>query len=127
MSIVVLLPHRNQAQLDELLREIAKGQARPISHTQFLSTYAPDPRSVAAVAAYLQSSGFTVVKKTESIVFAQATTAVVERTFGTSIHNMRNLQHDDAYFAAQAIHVPSSLARFAVTVSLDNVPLRWIH
>jgi subtilase family serine protease len=127
MTVVVMLPHRNQAQLDDLLRRIAKGQARPISHAQFVSTYAPDPLSVAAVAAGLQSIGFTIAKKTESIVFAEATTAVVERTFGTPIHNIRNIQRYDAYYATQSIHVPFNLARFAVTVSLDRVPLRWVR
>jgi hypothetical protein len=40
---------------------------------------------------------------------------------------MRNLRRYDSYFASQPPHVPASLARFSVTVVIDNVPLSWVH
>jgi pseudomonalisin/xanthomonalisin len=125
-SIVVVLPHRNQAQLDELLRAIELGRAKPISHAQFVAQFAPAPESVGRVARFLNSRGFGIQRTAENLIFATAPTAVVQRTFDTVIHNVRTFGRAEAYAAVAPARLPSEIAADVITVQLDNTPMRRV-
>ena len=127
MSIIAVLPHRNQDQLYSLLINIAKGRAKPISHSEFEARFAPDPKSVARVATFLTHSGFSITRKTRDMIFATAPTGTVQQTFGVVIHNIRNSDRVDAYAAESPAKIPGALAGSLLTVVVDNLPMRWVH
>ncbi len=125
-TVVVVLAHRNQAQLDTLLNEIASGRAKPISHSEFTRRYAPAAQSVRRVAAFLQARGFQIVHTGASMILAVAATRVVERTFATSVHNVREASSGDWYESTSRPIAPPTLAPLLRTVVISSLPMHAV-
>ena len=122
-TVVVVLAHRNQGQLDTLLSEIASGRAKPISHSEFVRKYAPAAQSVRRVTAFLQSRGFQIVHTGAATILAVASTRVVERTFATGVHNVREASSGDWYESISRPIPPATIAPFLRTVVISSIPM----
>ncbi|MGH7728449.1 MAG: protease pro-enzyme activation domain-containing protein [Vulcanimicrobiaceae bacterium] len=121
-QVVVVLAHRNEAQLDALVEAIEAGRARPISHAQFAAEFGPDPAASARVAAALQAAGLRITSVQGPLVIASGSTAYIERTFGTTLHNVRASPPGDWYAPATAVRIPANLGDAAAVV-LSHLPL----
>jgi subtilase family serine protease len=115
MTVDVVLAPRNQADLDEMLTSVYDPKhpnyQQWLPKGEFSSRFAPGADQIAAVAAYLQSSGLTVEQSPSPfIVRASGPSSTVEAALATTLHNYRN-SNGITYFAnASAIKLPAQLA-----------------
>ena len=121
--VVLVLAHRNQRQLDALLDAIAQGRAKPISHAQFERTYAPGAASLRRVQTFLKAKGFAIERSSDSLILANAPSRTVEKTFTTSIHNVREAARGDWYAPAARPVAPAAIAPLLATVMVSSRPM----
>lgn len=85
VPIVVSLLLRNRAQLERVAQLVASGTIPPISHDEFMSTYAPTQAQAQAVVSYLLSRGYSnvVVDENRLLVSADGTAGIAADAFNT--------------------------------------------
>ncbi|MBD5604236.1 MAG: hypothetical protein IAI48_03995 [Candidatus Eremiobacteraeota bacterium] len=122
-DVVIVLAHRNQGALYALLAAIAGGRARPIGHADFVRDYAPSAAARSTVTRFLSSSGFAIVRNGEDAIVASAPANVVDRTLGTSIHDLRLEGRGDYYAPMSRVTIPTSIASVVTSVVASNLPM----
>ncbi len=115
MTVDVVLAPRNQTDLDGMLTSVYDPK-RPnyqqwLLKGEFYSRFAPSADQIAAVAAYLQSSGLTVEQSSSPfMVRASGPSSAVEAALATTLHNYRNSKGITYFANASAIKLPAHLA-----------------
>jgi subtilase family serine protease len=115
MTVEVVLAPRNQADMDEMLTSVYDPKhpnyQQWLPEGEFYSRFAPSADQIAAVAAYLQSSGLTVEQSSSPfIVRASGPSSTVEAALATTLHNYRNSTGITYFANASAIKLPAQLA-----------------
>jgi pseudomonalisin len=119
MTVHVVLQLQNQSQLQSL---VASGQQ--VSHSTFMSTYAPSSAQVSQVTQYLQAQGFSTVttEPNNLIVTGTASAAQVEKAFNLSMESYALTDGGTVYENSSPAYVPQSLGGLIVAVlGLNNV------
>ena len=84
----------------------------------------PTPANDAGlIAQTLQAAGFRIVRtfRNHLVVDAEAPNTVVERFFGSQIHNVLQGRYGMRYLPQTPITIPASLAPYVSGISVDNV------
>ncbi len=124
VSVSLVLRYNHQAELDRFVAELAANHSRnPLTREEFNAKYAPTERQEATVVRELERAGFTVTQRfpNRTVVDAKAPNAVVERFFGTLIHNVHQGKYGERYANVAAATVPASIAPIVRDVSLNNL------
>jgi pseudomonalisin len=93
VSVTVSLKLRNRAQLEGVAQAVASSVVPPITHEEFLATYAPTEAQAYAVASYLSSMGYSNVTIDDNrlLVSGDGTAGTAAAAFNTSLaHFTRN-------------------------------------
>ncbi len=93
VSITVSLRLRNRAQLEDIAAAVASGAIPPITHQEFLSTYAPTAAQAQTVADYLSSQGYSnvTIDANNLLVSGDGTAGTAAAAFNTTLsHFTRN-------------------------------------
>ncbi|MEO6912962.1 MAG: S53 family peptidase, partial [Candidatus Baltobacteraceae bacterium] len=112
LTVRLGLQMRNPSQLQSL---VASGQT--VDNGTFMNEYAPTAQQVAEVTAYLQSQGFSNISAEPDnlLISADATAAVVQKAFDTTLHSFS--QNGANVFANIApAYVPQALSRTVLAV-----------
>ncbi|AIO39780.1 pseudomonalisin [Burkholderia cenocepacia] len=129
IDIVLGLNLRNEAQLDQYLRDLhtpgSSHYRQFLTSAQFAAQYAPTDQQVASVVAHLRKAGFVniVVAPNRLLVSASGTAATVKSAFRTTLkrftHNGRSV-----YANSDAAQVPNAIGGIVGAVlGLQNVEL----
>jgi cell division septation protein DedD len=131
VRVSLTLNYNHQAELDQLVRNQADRRSPLFHHylssRQFNNYFAPTPAQHMRVIAALRAAGFTIthVYPNRTIVDAKAPTAVVERYFGTQIHNVlqvRNGRNLGAHYTnVRPVTVPSTISPLVKAVSVNDL------
>jgi hypothetical protein len=139
VRVTLTLNYNRQLELDQLVRN--QGDRRsPLFHhflspAQFDNYFAPTPAQEGRVITVLRASGFRITHlfSNRTVIDAEAPTAVVDRFFGTEIHNVLQFHAGRNYGArytnVRPLEVPAGIATLVKTVSVNNlivahIPLR---
>ena len=117
LKIVVGLRLQNVSSLQSFLDGLRGGQSKPVSHSVFVSEYAPTSSQVQPVVDYLSSKGFTSIRVSEDnlLVSAHGTVAQAEQAFNTPLVDF-TLSGKPAYAPSGPVMVPSSLGNIVLQV-----------
>ncbi|EMN1928213.1 S8/S53 family peptidase [Burkholderia ambifaria] len=129
VDIVLGLNLRNEAQLDQYLRDLhtpgSPHYKQFLTPAQFAAQYAPTDQQVASVVAHLRKAGFVnvVVAPNRLLVSASGTAATIKSAFRTTLkrftHNGRSV-----YANTDAAQVPNAIgAIVGAVLGLQNVEL----
>ncbi|WP_175732886.1 S53 family peptidase [Burkholderia ambifaria] len=129
VDIVLGLNLRNEAQLDQYLRDLhtpgSPHYKQFLTPAQFAAQYAPTDQQVASVVAHLRKAGFVnvVVAPNRLLVSASGTAATIKSAFRTTLkrftHNGRSV-----YANTDAAQVPNAIGGIVGAVlGLQNVEL----
>ncbi|PFH30469.1 S53 family peptidase [Burkholderia sp. JKS000303] len=129
VDIVLGLNLRNEAQLDQYLRDLhtpgSPHYKQFLTPAQFAAQYAPTDQQVAAVVAHLRKAGFVdiVVAPNRLLVSASGTAATIKSGFRTTLKRFtRNGR--SVYANADAAQVPNAIGGIVGAVlGLQNVEL----
>jgi subtilase family serine protease len=123
VSIVVTLPYRHPAQLEQLVESQGDPDS-PLYHhflttRQFASIYGPTPQDEMTVIALLQRAGFTVIQRSSNrtVLDASAPAAVAERYFKTEIHLALQPGSGPRYLNTRPAVIPQELLARTFSVS----------
>ena len=114
MTIEVVLAPSNPSALAQLLADVynpqSAGYHQWLSQGEFDARFAPSSAEVAAVSAYLQSTGLTVQQSAYPFLLrASGPSATVEAAFNTRIHNFSNRSGVKYFSNTSALRLPSNL------------------
>jgi subtilase family serine protease len=121
----VLLKMRNQSLADATLKKVSDpasaSYGKWLTNAQFNATFAPKASDVSAVRTWLRGQGFSISKTLPSGMYLEvsATTAQVEKAFGTSI-NTYTYKGRTVLGNTTALSVPSSTPA-AVTNAIQGI------
>ena len=119
VQAVVTFKPRNAPLLHRLALQWSGRQG--MSEARIRSLFAPSPRSVQSVEAYLRAHGLTVTGRTDMTMTVAGTAAAAEHAFAAPL---RTFAEAGRTFTAPAgpVHLPAALARSVATVGgLDTV------
>lgn len=121
MRVVVALKLRNKAQLDAFLQQPRHPLLTP---AQFAAQYSPSQSQAQQVANFLNRSGFTnvTIAPNRLLVSGDATAAIVQATFKTSMVRVRTHNGREAYANSTDVQVPAALqSSVQAVLGLQNV------
>ena len=128
LSVGLILPLRNQAGLDTLLRRMyTKGDAlcgKFLTPAQFDSQFAPTQQDYTSVAAYARAQGLTVTgtKPGRTLLIVSGSVSAVEAAFGVHLNRYRMSDGRAVYANASAPRLPRTIAsRLAGVAGLSNL------
>lgn len=117
ISVVVSLQLRNRSQLETVAQSVSAGGAAPITHDEFMSTYAPTVTQAQAVASYLTAMGFSNVSVDDNrmLVSANGTVGTAAAAFNASFAHF-TLNGKSGLANVTGAQVPSTLSDVILAV-----------
>jgi subtilase family serine protease len=126
VRVSLTLRYNHQSELDRFVATIGAAHAhskRFLTRAEFDQRYAPTPAQEQRVVEALRHAGFTIARRfsNRTIVDATGRSAVVERFFSTTIHNVNQGAHGERYTNLSPATVPQEIAPLVRDVSLNNL------
>jgi len=134
MRLVLVLPHRNQAELDDFLTELydphSASYRKFLTVEEFTSRFAPTQEDYDSVIRFAEASGFTVVGTSPNRMNLDVTgsAANVEKAFHLSMGVYRLPLENRAFFAPDREPTPDLPVQLWHIAGLDNysIPRRGL-
>src|SRR5246127_298373 len=127
MDIVVTLKFNHIDQLDRLLDEqidpSSSNYRKFLTAAQFNARFGPTAEQLDRVTSELQQAGFqiTQISSDRVLVYAKASSAIVENFFKTEIHSVRQEDGSDRYMNVTPALLPDTLVPLVLAVHVDNL------
>jgi kumamolisin len=127
MDIVVTLKFNHIDQLDRLLDEqidpSSSNYRKFLTVAQFDERFGPTAEQLNRVTTELQQAGFqiTQISSNRVLVYAKASSAIVENFFKTEIHSVRQADGSDRYMNVTPALLPDTLVPLVLAVHVDNL------
>jgi kumamolisin len=127
MDIVVTLKFNHIDQLDRLLDEqidpSSSNYRKFLTAAQFDERFGPTAEQLNRVTSQLQQAGFqiTQISSNRVLVYAKASSAIVENFFKTEIHSVRQADGSDRYMNVTPALLPDTLVPLVLAVHVDNL------
>lgn len=122
LHVVVALKLRNQVQLQALIS--TPDGFVPLTSAQFEAQFSPTQAQAQQIANFLSNAGFTnvVIAPNRLLVSGDASTAIVQATFETSIVSVHTSDGREAYANSTDIQVPTALQNsIQAVLGLQNI------
>jgi kumamolisin len=127
MDIVVTLKFNHLDQLDQLLDEqidpSSSNYRKFLTAAQFEERFGPTAEQLGRVTSELQQAGFQITQTSSNrvLVYAKASSAIVENFFKTEIHSVRQADGSDRYMNVTPALLPDTLVPLVLAVHVDNL------
>lgn len=127
IDVVVTLRFNHTEELDQLLNEqidpSSSNYRKFLTAAQFDERFGPTAEQLDRVTSELQQAGFkiTQVSSDRVLVYATASSAIVENYFKTEIHNVQQAVGGDRYMNVKPAFLPSTLVPLVLAVHVDNL------
>src|SRR6201982_3724190 len=127
MDIVVTLKFNHIDQLDRLLDEqidpSSSNYRKFLTAAQFDERFGPTAEQLGRVTSELQQAGFQITQTSSNrvLVYAKASSAIVENFFKTEIHSVRQADGSDRYMNVTPALLPDTLIPLVLAVHVDNL------
>jgi kumamolisin len=127
MDIVVTLKFNHLDQLDQLLDEqidpSSSNYRKFLTAAQFEERFGPTAEQLGRVTSELQQAGFQITQTSSNrvLVYAKASSAIVENFFKTAIHSVRQADGSDRYMNVTPALLPDTLVPLVLAVHVDNL------
>jgi len=127
VSVVVQLRYNHASELERLVEGMADPHSatfhRYLSSAAFDARFAPTPAQEREALDALRAAGFTVDRRyaNRALIDAHAPSAVVERYFGTEIHDFAQGPFGTRFANVRPVRLPAPFARDVASVTIDTV------
>jgi kumamolisin len=127
IDVVVTLRFNHTEDLDQLLNEqidpSSSNYRKFLTAAQFDERFGPTAEQLDRVTSELQQAGFkiTQVSSDRVLVYATASSAIVENYFKTEIHSVKQEAGGDRYMNVEPAFLPSTLVPLVLAVHVDNL------
>jgi len=127
IDVVVTLRFNHIDELDQLLNEqidpSSSNYRKFLTVAQFDERFGPTAEQLNRVTSELQQAGFqiTQISSNRVLVYAKATSAVVENFFKTEIHSVKQADGSDRYMNVTPALLPNTLIPLVLAVHVDNL------
>jgi kumamolisin len=127
IDVAVTLRFNRTEELDQLLKEQADPSSsnyrKFLTASQFDERFGPTAEQLDRVTGELQQAGFQItnISSNRVLVYAKASSAIVENFFKTEIHSVRQEDGSDRYMNVTPAFLPNTLASLVLAVHVDNL------
>jgi kumamolisin len=127
IDVAVTLRFNHTEELDQLLDEqidpSSSNYRKFLTPAQFDERFGPTAEQLDRVTSELQQAGFkiTQVSSDRVLVYATASSAIVENYFKTEIHSVKQEVGGDRYMNVKPAFLPSTLVPLVLAVHVDNL------
>jgi kumamolisin len=127
MEVMVALRYNHAADLDQLVKEQSDPSSanyhKYLTNAQFDERFGPTAEQLDRVTSELQKAGFQITQTTSNrvLVYAKASSALVESYFKTEIHTVAQAAGGDRYMNVTPAVLPDSLVPLVLAVHVDNL------
>lgn len=130
ISLAIGLPLRDEAGLDELLRQLYDPQStnyhKFLTPEQFTARFGPSESDYALVKSFALTNGFTITgtNPTRLLLDVRASSAAVERAFHLTLRTYRHPHEARNFFAPDAVPTVEAIIPIQQISGLDNYSSR---
>jgi kumamolisin len=127
IDVVVTLRFNHTEELDQLLKEqidpSSSNYRKFLTSAQFDERFGPTAEQLDRVTSELQQAGFQItnISADRALVYAKASSAIVENFFKTEIHSVRQEDGSDRYMNVTPALLPDALVSLVLAVHVDNL------
>jgi kumamolisin len=127
IDVVVTLRFNHTEELDQLLKEqidpSSSNYRKFLTASQFDERFGPTAEQLDRVTSELQQAGFQIsnISSNRVLVYAKASSAIVENFFKTEIHSVRQEDGSDRYMNVRPALLPDTLVPLVLAVHVDNL------
>jgi kumamolisin len=127
IDVVVTLRFNNTEELDQLLKEqidpSSSNYRKFLTAAQFDERFGPTAEQLDRVTSELQQAGFQIsnISSDRVLIYAKATSAIVENFFKTEIHSLKQADGSDRYMNVTPALLPNTLIPLVLAVHVDNL------
>jgi kumamolisin len=127
IDVVVTLRFNHTEELDQLLNEqidpSSSNYRKFLTAAQFDERFGPTAEQLDRVTSELQQAGFkiTQVSSDRVLVYATASSAIVENYFKTEIHTVKQGTDGDRYMNVRPALLPEALIPLVLAIHVDNL------
>jgi kumamolisin len=127
VDVVVTLRYNHSDELDRLVKEQSDpGSAnyhKYLTAAQFAERFGPTAEQLNRVTTELQQGGFQITDTSSNrvLVYATASSAIVEKFFNTEIDSVRQEAGGDRYMNVKPALLPKTLVPLVLAVHVDNL------
>jgi kumamolisin len=127
IDVVVTLRFQHTEELNQLLSEqidpSSSNYRQFLSAAQFDEQFGPTAEQLDRVTSELQQAGFQItnISSDRVLVYAKASSAIVENFFQTEIHSVRQEDASDRYMNVTPALLPDTLLPLVLAVHVDNL------
>ncbi|MFY9986178.1 MAG: protease pro-enzyme activation domain-containing protein [Chthoniobacterales bacterium] len=127
VDVVVTLRYNHSDDLDRLVEEQSDPSSanyhKYLTTAQFDERFGPTAEQLNSVTSALQKAGFQITQTTSNrvLVYAKATSALVESYFKTEIHTVAQAAGGDRYMNVTPALLPDSLIPLVLAIHVDNL------
>jgi kumamolisin len=127
IDVLVSLRLNHTEELDQLLKEqidpSSSNYRKFLTAAQFDERFGPTAEQLDRVTTELRQAGFQIVNTSSNrvLVYAKASSAIVENFFKTEIHSVKQEDGNDRYMNVTPALLPDTLAPLVLAVHVDNL------
>ena len=127
VDVVVTLRYNHSDDLDQLVQEQSDPSSanyhKYLTTAQFDERFGPTAEQLDRVTSALQKAGFQITQTTSNrvLVYAKASSALVESYFKTEIHTVAQAAGGDRYMNVTPAFLPDSLIPLVLAIHVDNL------
>lgn len=124
VKVVVLMRFNHAAQLQQLLRTLARTRSpHYLTPQAFVARFDPTPQQERAAVAALRRAGFGITRRYTNrlLIDAEAPSATVERYFATQMHSFRQGRYGERFANVRPIRIPAELTGLVASVTANDV------
>jgi kumamolisin len=127
IDVVVTLRFNHTEELDQLLKEqidpSSSNYRKFLTAAEFAERFGPTTEQLDRVTTELQQAGFqtTQISSNRVLVYAKASSAIVENFFKTEIHSVKQADSNDRYMNVTPALLPDTMIPQVLAVHVDNL------
>jgi len=127
IDVMVALRFNHAEELDQLLNEqidpSSSNYRKFLTAAQFDERFGPTTEQLDRVTGELQQAGFqiTQISSNRVLVYAKASSAIVENFFKTEIHSVKQADSSERYMNVTPVLLPDALIPLVLAVHVDNL------
>jgi Pro-kumamolisin, activation domain len=127
VDVMVALRFNHTEELDQLLKEqsdpSSSNYRKYLTAAQFAERFGPTAEQLDRVTSELQRAGFqiTQISSNRVLVYAKASSAIVEKYFKTEIRSVKQDNRADRYMNVKPALLPDALVPLVLAVHVDNL------
>ena len=127
IDVLVSLRFNHAEELDQLLNEqidpSSSNYRKFLTSAQFDERFGPTAEQLGRVTSELQQAGFQItnISSNRVLVYAKASSAIVENFFKTEIHSVKQEDGSDRYMNVTPALLPDTLIPLVLGVHVDNL------